>query len=281
MYLRASLSRGDVSHSEFAFQSSTFMGGAPRLKYVECIGASIESCWPPTHLLTDLRLDIEDSYEDIGPPAPSLTSDRFIKLLSSVPALVNLKLRGHIVELTHTDSAVELPHLTSLAVDFDWDASYTTNLCTLISCPALISLKLYQMTEWETIDAIAHAMKNSPRSLKYPALTNLEIYDAAHFDINYNFVMALPTVAHLNLSKCTATPTILRNLTTHYSLPNGGALWPHLQSLTINPFYSYWEQDLHGFLISRTEIDHPLLNLRLNDDDIDLNLFLRDTNKNT
>ena len=281
MYLRASLSREDLSYSEFAFRSSIFMGGAPRLKYVECIGASIESCWPPTHALTDLRFDVDESYEDVGPPAHPLTSDRFIELLSSVPTLVNLKLRGHVVELRHTDSAVELPHLTSLAIDFDWDGSYATNLCNLISCPALISLKLYQMTEQETIDAIAHVVKDSPRLLKYPALANLEIYDAAYFDINYNFVTALPTVVHLNLSKCTATPTILGNLAKLYSQPNGGDLWPRLQSLTINPYYWYWEQDLHAFLISRTKIVHPLLNLRLNGDDVDPNLFLKDKNEGT
>src|ERR1700691_2440121 len=60
MYLEPSQSRGGLSCSELSFQESIFTRGAPRLKYFECIGASIESCWPPTYALTDLRLDVED-----------------------------------------------------------------------------------------------------------------------------------------------------------------------------------------------------------------------------
>ena len=281
MCLHPSSSPGGLSCLEHAFQASIFTGGAPRLRYFECFGASIESCWPPTTALTDLRLDVDEAYEAAGDPAHPLTHSRFIELLRSVPSLVNLRLRGHVVNLGHGDSIVEFPHLTSLAIDLDWDASYTSNLCNVISCPAVISLKLYQMTDSETVDSFVEAIKKSRRLPKYPALTHLEINGAAHFPINSNFVAALPTVMHLNISKCSALPAILHRLAKTCSQPNGGIPWANLQSLTINPLYPYWYQALCAFLVARIEIGCPLRNLRFNGDNVDIDMFLREHSEST
>jgi hypothetical protein len=276
MCLRPSYSPEGLSCLEHAFQASIFTGGAPRLRYFECFGASIESCWPPTAALTDLRLDVDEAWEAGGFPAHPLTHNRFIELLRSVPSLANLRLRGQVVSLGHGDSIVEFPHLTSLAIDFDGDASYTSNLCSVISCPAVISLKLYQMTVSEIIDSFVDAIKKSHRLPKYPALTHLEIYDASHFPINSNFLAVLPTVMHLSLSKCTAVPAILHRLAETCSQTNGGTLWSSLQSLTINPLYPYWYQALCAFLVARIEIGCPLQNLRFNGCNVDIDTFLRE-----
>jgi len=284
MYLWPSQSQGGLSCSELFFQGSIFTGGAPRLRYFECIGASIESCWPPTDALTDLRLIVDDGYEDAGFPAAPLSPDRFIELLSSTPALTNLKLRGVVVGLEHTDSVVELPHLTSLAIDFDGDdfyTSYASNLCTVISCPAVTFLKLYQMTSSDTIDDFVSAMKKSPRLPKYPALTHLEIDGATYFNIDSNFLVVLPTVTQLILSKCTAVPRILEKLAKICLQLDVGIPWPNLQSLTIDWFYPYWSQALRAFLVARIEMDHPLQKLRLSGEDVDINKFLKEIFENT
>jgi len=279
MYLRPSPCWGGLSCSEHFFRGSIFTGGAPRLRYFECIGASIESCWPPTGALADLRLDVDGAFEDGGDPAAPLTSNRFTELLLSVPALNNLQLRGHVAELAHTHSVAKFPNLTSLAIDFDGDASYSSNLCALISCPAVTYLKLYQITSSESVDSLVDAIKKSPRFPKYPALTHLEIYDASRFDIDIDFVAVLPTVTQFTMSRCSGVPRILERLAKICSLADGGIPWPNLQSLAINPLYLYWNKALGAFLVARIEIDHPLQTLRVNGDDVDINMFLEENSK--
>ena len=188
MCLRPSVSQEDLSCLEHAFQSSIFTGGTPRLKY---FGAGIESCWPPTAAFTDLRSD--ETYEPAGFSADPLTHNCFIELLRSAPSLANLWLRGHVVSLGRSDSIVEFPHLTLLATDFGWDTSYTSNLCNVISCPAVIFLKFSQMTDLATVDSSVEEIKKSHRLPKYPALTHLEICDASRFQ---TFCVGLPRLVH-------------------------------------------------------------------------------------
>lgn len=263
--------QSNLSSPELAFEGSIFMGGAPCLSYFQCIAISIGSCWPPLplHALTHLRLDT-CSFDDISHSAIPLTRNQFQQLLTSVPALTNLRLRGLIFEPEEGAEpwAIVLSQLVSLDFDFDQNDQYTRNVMSAISSPALTSIAFGNMPV-EVVNAFVEATNISQYWPKYPTLTHLQfsdVYLPHRIHLNSYFVDALPTITHISFRSCTFD--VLAALAKADSRAEGIVPWPNLRTVTINPFTDKWVQPLCDFIAARIGSGHPLESIRLSQSDI-------------
>jgi len=271
VYLRGNECQNYSSPSDYSLEGSIFKGGLPRLSYFECRSVSIGSCWPslPLGALTDLLLEVEDVLGGTESGLP-LTRDRFHELLSSVPALVNLKLRGCIFqpETNPELSPVELPHLLSLDVDFNRNGDYTRNVLTTISSPALTSLTLFAIPP-RVVDAFVGTVQKS-KLPKYPVLTHLRFIGSYYPNLpgsiilSQDFFDVLPTITHFSILSCGQnTLSILNDLVALHANAREDIPWPKLRTIMIRTFGVRWLSPLCDLTAKRISRGHPLESVEL------------------
>lgn len=250
-----------------------FRGGASRLSHVECVGISIQSCWPPLAAVKTLHLE---SYT----PPQFLMQDHFVQLLTSVHALTHLKLGSFVTEPEETDQLIiELPLLTSLEIELNYNDPFDDHLwhiCAAISSPALTTLSVGSLPEYSAYEFV-DVLQNSPRLPKYPILTHLEFKFADCVEVNRNFVEALPTITNLSFVSCDDTALALNRLIELDSTSTAHISWPRLNTLTITPYKQEWEQSFRSFILTRSRTGCPIANVRLDQSGISaLREFLKE-----
>jgi hypothetical protein len=195
---------------------------------------------------------------------------RFIELLISVPALINLKLEGDIVVLDGLDDLpnIKLAHLESLSIsDVPFEECMYT-ICLAMSGPALTSLELGNMTSWTT-HAVTRILQQSQRQPKFPALTHLKFKSASFIELNNAFINALPTITHISLSSCPFSYELLEFVAEFESESDDNFAWPNLQKLTIIPFGPAYIEPLCVLVAARIRIGLPLHTIVLSENDVD------------
>lgn len=254
--------------SESTFRGSVFTGGAPLLHSVECIGVSMECCWPPLQALTNLELELRE--DKVGTPQGPMTQSRFVEMLKSVPKVTHLQLLGCIVHPEGTTAPiVELRHLDSLHLDFSWGGDYIESIFSAISSPALSSLTVDDMPE-EDVSAFVEVINSSPRSPTYPQLNHLKFNGSGYLEFSYGFFLATPSITHLTFRDCgTVFMPIFSDLVYYGSQPASSVPWSNLRTIQIEPFGEDMAFAFHSFLCERANIGHPLQSLSLNDTYID------------
>jgi len=271
VYLRGNECHNYLSPSNYSLKGSIFKGGLPRLSYFECRSVGIGSCWPslPLGALTDLLLDVDDILGGAESGLP-LTCEQFHKLLESVPALVNLKLRGCIFkpETTSELTPVDLPHLLTLDVDFNRNGDYTRDVLTVISSPALVSLTLFAMPPC-VVEAFVNSIKNS-KAPKYPVLTHLRFIGSYYPNLPGSIILTneffdvLPTITHFSIISCGQnTLSILRDLVELHKKVESGVPWTKLETIMIRTYGTRWIQPLCDLTAARISCGHPLESIEL------------------
>lgn len=254
---------------EYGPDKFIFMGGAPRLSYFECRGVSIETCWPPMGALTELRIGYYE-VAHITPLAPSV----FHQLLTASSALTTIRLEGRIVDEGEI-LPIELPHLTVLYIDLDFDDSYTRELFSAISTPALTSLILAEASE-DTIDAFVDTMRNSYHLPKYPALNHLGLYGGECNELSRDLIDALPGIKSLSFAQCDDTFVILAALTSQDAgVVSTTVPWPRLRGIAVDPFN--WREGirpLRDFVSARSGSGYPLDTVILREGEEDVQTLL-------
>jgi hypothetical protein len=180
-----------------------------------------------------------------------------------MPSLVDLRIRGVVVDVTSEDhiETLHIPALVKLDFGFTRHDHYATTsiyaqkFSAALSTPSLVSMGFAQMN----ISGIACFAEHSHSTPKHSTVKEIEFRDiTSPTKLSANFFRAFPAVTCLSLFRSTS-PTIFAILLEDNS-PNSSLLWPELQTITFQQGVGPW---IHELITARKTIGRPLTSIRV------------------
>lgn len=211
-------------------QAQIFIGGTPLLNTISLVNIGLQCCLPPLGSVTTIYL------HGVSPPSALVTSDEWMKMISSASSLIHLEIHGDLVvdEWIPSD-AFELRMLRTLALDShgDGDAWFHGFLgCMMAPRLEVLTLKNFSPEETNGID---------PNPLPSLHTLILEMYTGLNeLDSLENLLAAFPGIRHV---VCSGAHSGFRNIYDNFlSLLTPGehssqTLMPRLRTIALLSAY--------------------------------------------
>lgn len=236
-----------------------FVGGTPSLTSISMKNIGLQCCLPPLGSVTAIYLCCGSPY------STGITSDEWVKMLSSAPSLLHLEIDGDLeVEFWSPSMAFEMPQLQRLSISAnDNGKSSFHGFLGCIKAPRLEVLLL----KYFTVEETGGVRPNPFPSLHTLILQNIfldqdqSLEDLGSLD---NLLAAFPDIQHLvcTIQEADEFESAIYNDLLSLLTPRHGArhiFMPRLRTiaLPVARDVTPWA-DVRDMLVARRSIDQPI-----------------------